>query len=83
MSCENANPSSTDLATVASQALPVLARRLTAAEETRDHLFPHLSTLSLSATHLDGLQDGIAAAEATRLGGDSAGLDARQRALTA
>lgn len=83
VSCEDAPSSSTDLATVASQALPVLARRLTAAEETRDRLFPHLSTLSLSATHLDGLHDGIAAAESARLGGDSAGLDARQRALTA
>ncbi|MDO5669135.1 MAG: DUF2786 domain-containing protein [Corynebacterium sp.] len=52
-------------------ALPVLARRAVAAEETFTTLFPHTSTMSFQHKyHVGGAVDGMAAAERSHLGSD-------------
>ncbi|APT92158.1 hypothetical protein CPHO_03830 [Corynebacterium phocae] len=63
--------------------LPVLIKRCDQAIRTRDRLFPHLSSLSLSANHGGGYSDGRAAAESSHFSGDSFGVGPAQKALSA
>lgn len=79
---DSATASATDSATaydITSHALPVLARRQAQAEESRDRLFPHLGTISLSATNAQGMHDGHDAASKSRLGGDSQGVGGQRQ----
>lgn len=63
--------------------VPVVVRRTALAEQERARLFPHLSTMSLSANHALGLRDGVEAAESSHLRGDSTGVRGGRRALPA
>ncbi|MBD0854109.1 hypothetical protein CU043_08295 [Corynebacterium striatum] len=60
---------------LARRAIPALCGRQVKSEETRNRLFPHLSSMSLSASSWAGVNDGVNAAEKSHLSGDSRGLD--------
>ena len=60
---------------IATQTLPALQARTDHAEETRDRLFPNLTTSSLSMNSLHGITDGITAADKSHLGGPATGID--------
>lgn len=64
---------------ITSRALPVLARRYTAAEECLSRTFPHVTAMSLSATSHGGMVDGVDAAAKSRLGGDGYGVFGRRQ----
>lgn len=66
---------------VTSKALPVLARRHAESEKMRDQLFPNLSSMNLSATHIQGIDDGISAASRSHFGGDKSGIHTGRRQL--
>lgn len=55
-------------------ALPVLANRGVEAHRTLTRLFPRTRSLRLSSRHGGGYRDGVAAAQRSRLRGDSPGL---------
>ena len=59
---------------VATQTLPALQARTDHAIDTRNRLFPNLTEMSLSMNSLHGINDGIAAADKSHLGGDASGL---------
>ena len=66
-----------------SDALAVLEERTSAAELARAEVFPHLSSISLSASNALGQQAGVDAAEAAHLRGDSSGVAPARRSLSA
>ena len=51
-----------------------LQARTDHAIDTRNRLFPNLTEMSLSMNSLHGINDGIAAADKSHLGGDASGL---------
>ncbi|MDO5031323.1 DUF2786 domain-containing protein [Corynebacterium sp.] len=62
---------------LATRSLAALDERQEQATATRDRLFPHLGTMSLSANSWAGIDAGTEAAEKSHLSGDSAGLRGR------